>query len=114
MQFRIGRSYYELDSETVTKAANQATPDAIDGRHKYYVNVEGRRFPVKQLFSLATGIPKGDFISLEANRRLRKLGFTIEEFGHSSRPAIGSYSPETLLLTSQGSSPAAEICRPGD
>ncbi len=96
MQFRHGRSYYELDFETVINAANQATPDAIDGRHKYYVNVEGRRFPPKQLFSLATGIPKGDFISLEANRRLRKLGFTIEEFGHSSRPAISSYSPETL------------------
>ena len=96
MQFRLGRFYYELDFETVTKAANQATPDAIDGRHKYYVKVEGRRFPVKQLVSVATGIPKGDFIPSEANRCLRKLGFTIEEFAHSSRPAIGSYSPETL------------------
>ncbi len=89
MKFVLSGVSHELDMETVLKIADQNTPDVIDGRHKYYVNIKGRRYPVNQLFSLATGLNRsGGFITQDANRILSKLGFAIEEFRRPSHSTI--------------------------
>jgi hypothetical protein len=41
------------------------------------VEVEGRMFPVKQAFAVATGCGRADFISTRARDLLRKLGFRV-------------------------------------
>ncbi len=90
MQFVLGGRRYELDFERVVEAASRVVPDDIDGRHKYYVVIGGRRLPVKQLFAEATGLRRAEFITDDAFRILRKLGFGIEEFDRQSVSAAGS------------------------
>ncbi len=84
MQFVLGGKSYELAFENVVEAANRLLPDYIDGRHKYYVVIDDRRFPVKQLFAEATGLSRAEFITDDAFRHLKKLGFMIQQF---NRPA---------------------------
>ncbi len=86
MRFVLGGVERELDAETVRKVAERNEPDVLGGLHKYYVSIGGRRYPVKQLFSLATGMQRSEFITYEANRHLKRLGFTIEEFSRPSAP----------------------------
>ena len=88
MRLVIGGQSHELNYEAVLEAAGQIVPDIFDGRHKYYVAVQGRRFPVKQLFSQATGRRRDEFITHDAIRNLRKLGFSVEVFH-------GPWSPPT-------------------
>ena len=80
MRFVLGGVERELDAETVRKVAEQHAPNPIDGRHKYYVDIGGLRYPVNQLFGLATGMRPDEFITDDANRLLSKLGFVIEKF----------------------------------
>ncbi len=87
MQFVLGGKRYELDFESVVEVASRIVPDDIDGRHKYYVVIGGRRLPVKQLVAEATGLRRAEFITDDAFRILKRLGLEIEEF---DRPAISS------------------------
>ena len=87
MRLVIGGQSHELSYETVLEAAGQIVPEIFDGRHKYYVAVRGRRFPVKQLFSQATGRRRDEFITHDAIRNLRKLGFSVEVFHGPLSPA---------------------------
>ena len=81
MHFVMAGKPHELNFETVVEAASQIVSDSLDGRHKYFVAVRGLRFPVKQLeFSQATGRGRNEFITHEAIRNLRKLGFSVEDF----------------------------------
>ena len=85
MRFVLGGLERELDADMVRSVAERHTPEA-SGRHKYYVSINGRRYPVKQLFSLATGIQRTEFITNEAVRHLKRLGFTVEESRWPSAP----------------------------
>ncbi len=87
MQFVLGGKRYELGFEGVVEAASRVVPDDIDGRHKYYVVIGGRRLPVKQLFAEATGLRRAEFITDDAFRILKRLGLEIEEF---DRPPIST------------------------
>lgn len=82
MQFVLNGKRHELSPERVVATASRIVPDDIDGRHKYYAAIGGGRFPVKQLFAEATGLPRAEFITNEAVRILRKLGIEIREFAH--------------------------------
>ncbi len=104
MRFTISGTRHALDFETVVSAARRNVPDLIDGRHKYYVNIDGRRYPVKQLFGLATGLHWSEFITQHANRVLTRLGFKIEQFGWPEGSAVSS---QTLL------SPTIEVDNEG-
>lgn len=94
MRFTLGGRRHELDFERVVAAASRAAPQDIDGRHKYYVVIGERRFPVKQLFAEATGLRRAEFITDDAFRIFRKLGFDIEEFVRPSGviPAVAEKS----------------------
>ena len=86
MRFVVSGMQHELDAESVTRAADRIVPDAIDGRHKYYVPIAGRRIPPKQLFAQATGLHRSEFITFDAIRVLRKLGFEVGEYDRPSAP----------------------------
>ena len=45
---------------------------------KYFVRLNGRIYPPKQVIAAAPQIPPGDFITIDATRVLRNLGYKIE------------------------------------
>ena len=86
MHFILNGMRHELDFATATAAANRITPESFDGRHKYYVDLAGRRIPIKQLFAEATGLRRTEFITDDAFRIFRKLGLEVHEFNSPPRP----------------------------
>ena len=95
MQFVMNGGRHELTREQVAETARRIVPDDIDGRHKYYASIGGGRFPVKQLFAEATGLPRDEFITYEALRIFRKLGIEVNEFDCPAPPPpdSGAYLP---------------------
>ena len=78
MEFIIRGKSYEINRGAIIQATKDVTPKEIDGRNKYYVELHGLRFPVKQPIHLVTGLPyTGGFITQDARRILPKLNFKI-------------------------------------
>ena len=94
MRFVLGGVRRDLRYEDIVAAARRVVPDGIDGRHKYYVLIGGRRLPVKPLFAEATGLQLSEFIPSDAIRNLRKLGFEIHQFDTPSSSAVASTHPQ--------------------
>ena len=76
------------------------SPTPIDGRNKYFLEIHGRRFPIKQVIRLVTGLPSIGFTAQDAHRILTRLGFGIFEYqlrtlGDSESPhrAISDRTP---------------------
>ena len=80
MHFRISGQDYDIDPEDVIKVAEGAAPEPVDRRHKYFVSLRNRRYPIKQLLAGATGLSNSKFTAQYAEHILPKLGFTVEEF----------------------------------
>ncbi len=104
MEYILGGVRRKLDAGTIRRIANQSVPGPVDGRHKYYVNVEGHRYPVKQLFGLAARITSSEFITQDAIRVLTKLGFTVEEF---ARPSVSEMEAPNEASPSNYADPEA-------
>lgn len=102
-----GRQFELSDDDVRTRVANHR-PDPID---QYWVDIDGVRWPVKQVMALATGLAKSDFQSQNSRRLLAKLGFTIGK-GNAALPL-----PTTAVQASAAASapqkvqacPAADI-----
>lgn len=97
MQFVMNGDRHELTREQVAETAGRIVPDDIDGRYKYYAAIGGGRFPVKQLFAEAAGLPRSGFITYEALRIFRKLGIEIHEFTHPTPPPPDSGTDSPAL-----------------
>ena len=80
MIFVIGGKPFDIDPADVERVATGPSPGYPDSRHKYFVGIDGRRFPVKQLLSLVTGLASAQFTAQYAVRILTKLGFVVQEF----------------------------------
>jgi hypothetical protein len=72
-QIRIKDEVYSISREDVIAAAKGEAPRRLNS---YYVEVEGRRFPPKQLLRAATKT-KAAFVSATAVSALQKLGFEV-------------------------------------
>lgn len=94
MRFTILGQDYDIYPEDVIKVADGAVPELIDSRHKFFVSLEDRRYPIKQLLASVTGLRNSEFAAHYAQRMLRKLGFTVEEY--SPPPPRVHFSPEPL------------------
>lgn len=93
MRFILGGVRRELHYEDVVAAATRVVPNGIDGRNKHFAVIGERRLPVKPLFAEATGLQLSEFITFDAIRNLRKLGFEIHQFDTpSSSPARDTHS----------------------
>lgn len=71
---RVGGVDVELEREQVLRRVKGVKPDPI---RKLGVEIGGRTYPVKQVFSLVTGQDIGDFDSYQARKALKKLGFQV-------------------------------------
>jgi hypothetical protein len=77
---RIRDEVYSISRDDVIAAAKSEAPRRLNA---YYVEIEGRRFPPKQLLRAATGTTT-PFVSAVAVTALQRLGFDVvrlEELG---------------------------------
>jgi len=71
---------FEINKEQILSATKNVNPDKFDGRNKFYVELHGRKYPVKQPIHLVTRLPKtGGFITDDARRVLKKLGLSVHK-----------------------------------
>lgn len=64
---------YTISAESISALARTHRPEALVG---YYVEIDGQRYPPKQLIRLATGT-SDRFNSANARSALTRLGFVV-------------------------------------
>jgi antitoxin HicB len=78
MRFIIDGQGYEIKRDSIFNAARNVIPKQFDGRNRYYVELHGLKYPIKQLLHLVTGLPYTGFFNAQyAHHILRKLGFIV-------------------------------------
>lgn len=96
MEFKLAGRQFDLTQEMVRHRLADHAPDPID---QYWVEVDGIRWPVKQVMAVATGLSRTEFQSQNSRRLLAKLGFTV---GVGSTPLDGT-SPQRSVSRRQRS-----------
>ena len=79
MNFRLRGQALSIAPADVLKATQGVPPNPIDGRNKYFVELHGQHFPIKQVLRLVSGLPSVGFTAQDAHRILSRLGFDIFE-----------------------------------
>lgn len=72
VDFTINGQRVSLDVADIQRAAKDLVPGSI---RSHVVEIDGIEYPVKQVFSEATGLDLLDFTTNQARRALRSLGF---------------------------------------
>lgn len=78
MIFNLRGKSFNLEKDEVIKVMKGIEPEQID---KYYVEIHGREYPIKQVVGQAFRIPRISFTSMDAYNILHRLGFEIKEKG---------------------------------
>lgn len=81
MQFQLNSKFHDIDPVIAKARILGSIPDPI---RTHWVEIDGRRWPAKQAFEVATGINRSEFISHEAVRLLARMGFTTSELPRSA------------------------------
>ena len=79
MNFTLRGAVFSITSTDVLGATRDVSPTPSDGRNKYFLELHGQRFPIKQVLRLVTGLPSIGFTAQDAHRILTRLGFRILE-----------------------------------
>lgn len=74
-QFTIAGKKVSLTKQAVETSMKNVAPDAVA---RYSVRIGQHDYPIKQVLSVATGIPSIAFISTTAYRVLTRLGFNVK------------------------------------
>lgn len=98
MRFQITGKRYEVTREDVINATRNSTPTATDARHKYFVMLHERRYPIKQVIRLVTGLSLAEFTSQYAHGILNALGFDISDRLSSEAVSIDASDGEGRVL----------------
>jgi len=72
--FTIAGKKVSLNKQAVENAMKHVAPDTVA---RYSVRIGEHDYPIKQVVSVATGIPSIAFISTTAYRVLTQLGFDV-------------------------------------
>jgi hypothetical protein len=75
-EIRLGGVQYPIDRKSFEQRLATAQPEAI---HKYFVEVGGRKFPIKQAVSVGLDVPRASFGTGAAIHALTKLGYQTKE-----------------------------------
>jgi hypothetical protein len=81
VRFKLRGTEYEITpTEAITAARRSLKNGSIKGLKPtaWYVLVDSQRIPPKWLVSQLTGVPVGEFHSIEARRVLKQLGFLVQ------------------------------------
>jgi hypothetical protein len=79
--FTIRGRTFNISREDVERVLEKLDPEPLRGRAKYYIEYRGRRYPIKQVISAITGLPRVAFTAMHAYRILTALGFEVKELG---------------------------------
>lgn len=90
---RVNGVDYDIDSEKILRLAARLEPKGID---KYWVKLQGRRFPPKQIVAALLNIPLVDFTSMDAGRVLGAVGIDVHSADEKPEPTKAR--SEDLLL----------------
>jgi hypothetical protein len=74
--FVLGGARYEVTPAQFEERLKKIDPEAI---HKYWVEIDGKRFPVKQAVGVGLGAERATFSTSQAISILRKLGYSPQE-----------------------------------
>ena len=100
MRFQISGKQYAIARKDVETATINSAPTSTDRRHKYFVELHDRQYPIKQVVHLATGLALSKFTSQYALGILTKLGFDVSDPLSSPSPsANGDLQGTRLLVT---------------
>ena len=80
---RLNGVDYEIDSEKITRLAARLEPKGID---KYWVKIQGRKLPPKQVVSELLDVPLVDFTTMDATRILSAVGFQVHSADDKPEP----------------------------
>lgn len=86
MRFVIRGRDFDITAEQVRSGVEHVAPIERDGRNKFYVSLAGYDYPIKQVISRATRLPRIEFTAQDAYRILTKLGFQIAEYVNLPTP----------------------------
>jgi len=78
MEFVIGKRKVKLSKERVVEVLKGLEPEPLRGRARYYVELNGKKYPVKQVMAAVTGLSKESFATDQAVKLLRALGFEVK------------------------------------
>jgi hypothetical protein len=70
---RVGEDEYSISRDEILAVAEREAPRRVNA---YFVEIDGRRYPPKQLVRSATGTTR-PFVTAVAVRALRALGFEV-------------------------------------
>jgi len=98
MKFRIRGHDYEIDRKKIVEALRGVVPNPTDERHRFCLEINGSRYPIKQPIHLVTGLPYIAFTAQDAYRILSKLDFAIHPLQKSiaEEPVSGVPVADTL------------------
>lgn len=82
LSVRVAGSEFSLSAHEVERHLAEADPEPI---RSHYAVVNGRRFPLKQVLALVTGLDRADFTTHQARSILRRLGFGVYPAARRSR-----------------------------
>ncbi|MGY1722753.1 DUF6884 domain-containing protein [Blastococcus sp. SYSU DS0533] len=102
MEFVLEGVPYSLDAEAVRVALRDAAPE---GLRTHWVDVDGTRWPPRQVVALATGSDRSAFTSHQALDVLGRLGFPTSSW---------SGGPPGFDVTPTTPAPALPLARPGE
>jgi len=80
---RLNGVNYQIDSEKIARLAARLEPKGID---KYWVKIQGRKLPPKQVVSELLNVPLVDFTTMDATRILGAVGFQVHSAEDKPEP----------------------------
>ena len=98
MNFTIGGKQHEVAREDVIIATRNSSPAITDRRHKYFVKLHNRKYPIKQVVRLVTGLSSAEFTAHDAHRILTKLGFDITDTSSPGSETVKVSDPSGEVL----------------
>lgn len=109
MRFTLDGESFELTPELVRSRIKGHAPEDI---RSYWVDIDGTRWPVKQVISIATGVKDRQRFQSQSSRRwLQNLGFTVGS-GNSATVRVPPATPrsetaeQSMLHSAQPGRPA--------
>jgi hypothetical protein len=96
MEFTMGKRRVELTKEKVVEALKGLRPEPLRGRARYYIELDNKKYSVKQVMAAVTGLSKESFSTEQAVKVLKALGFEVKDLRKERRLKVLSDEPEPL------------------
>jgi 5-methylcytosine-specific restriction enzyme B len=75
-RFILRNSAYEYSKEDIERELIGLEPEII---RQYYVEINGKKFPLKQVIGHVLRLGKVEFTTMDAANILRRIGFKIKQ-----------------------------------